>query len=87
MKIWQIFGVQKNDFQELANILSFRENNWALHLGPHLFEIAVQLREMAGGGAGGGEPGGELLRRELGESEGGAGWGVGEGVKVALKEI
>ena len=46
-----------------------------MHLGPHPFEIAVQLREMAGGGAGGGEPGGELLRRELGESEGGGGGG------------
>ena len=75
MKIWQLFGVQKNDFQELANILSFREKKWALHLGPHLFEIAVQLREMAGGGAGGGEPGGELLRRELGER--GGSWGGG----------
>ena len=50
-----------------------------MHLGPHLFEIAVQLREMAGGGAGGGEPGGELLRRELGESEGGTWVGGGRG--------
>ena len=48
-------------------------------MGPHLFEIAVQLREMAGGGAGGGEPGGELLRRELGESEGGTWVGGGRG--------
>ena len=62
-----------------GNIQYFKKKIRALHLGPHLFEIAVQLREMAGGGAGGGEPGGELLRRGLGEG--------GGGVKVALNEI
>ena len=69
MKIWEIFGVEINDFSE-ANVRYFKKKIRALHFGPRLFEIAVQLREMAGGGAGGGEPGGELLRRGLGESGG-----------------